>query len=122
MLNLILVRLGFPSAIIFKANRNRYLNALDNADKGDAGPLAELLARSVIDNLNRRIVPNIAGPAKLVPLRSLVSSELSYEALRQAAARGRLDAAYGAEGSCRSSKRSVDECLASKYRAAADRG
>ncbi len=120
VLNLILVRLGFPPAIIFKANRNRYLTALDKADKGDAGPLAELLARSVIDNLNRLIVPNIAGPAKLVPLKSLASAELTYEALRQAAARGRLSATYGADGAWRSSKHAVDEYLASKYRRAGD--
>lgn len=116
LLNLILVRLGFPPAIIFKTNRNRYLNALDKADKGDAGPLAELLARSVIDNLNRLIVPSITGPAKLVPLKSLASGDLTYEALRQAAARGRLNATYGADGAWRSSKRAVDEYLASKYK------
>lgn len=116
VLNLILVRLGFPPAIIFKANRNRYLNALERADKGDPGPLAELLARSVIDNLHRLIVPSIAGPAKLVPLTSLASQQLSYQALRQAAARGRLDATYGADGAWRSSRRAVDEYLASKYR------
>lgn len=75
VLNLILVRLGFPPAIIFKANRNRNLNALDKADKGDAGPLAELLARSVIDNLHPLIVPSIAGPAKVVPLKSLASQQ-----------------------------------------------
>ena len=62
VLNLTSVRLGFPPSIIFKASRNRHLTALDGADKGDLGPLAELLARSVIDNLNRLIVPNIAAP------------------------------------------------------------
>lgn len=116
VLNLILVRLGFPPAIIFKANRSRYLNALDKADKGDSGPLAELLARSVIDNLNRLIVPSIAGPAKLVPLKSLASGDLTYQALRQAAARGRLDATYGADGAWRSSRRAVEDYVASKYR------
>lgn len=116
VLNLILVRLGFPPAIIFKAHRNRYLNALDRADKGDSGPLAELLARSVIDNLHRLIVPSIAGSASLVPLRSLASPDLSYEALRQAAARGRLEATYGADGAWRSSKHAVDDYRKSKYR------
>ena len=115
VLNLILVRLGFPPSIIFKASRNRYLTALDRADKGDLGPLAELLARSVIDNLHRLIVPNIAGPARLVPLKSLATGELSYQALRQAAARGRLVATYGADGSWRSSKLAVDAYVESKY-------
>lgn len=115
VLNLILVRLGFPPSIIFKASRNRYLTALDRADKGDLGPLAELLARSVIDNLNRLIVPNIAGPARLVPLKSLATPDLSYQALRQAAARGRLEATYGADGAWRSSKLAVDAYVESKY-------
>lgn len=53
-------------------------------------PLAEQLARSVIDNLHRFVVPNIAGPARLVPLRSLDDGDVTYEALRQAARRGRL--------------------------------
>lgn len=118
VLNLVLVRLGFPPAIIFKANRNRYLVALDKADKGDAGPLAELLARSVIDNLNRLIVPNIAGPAKLVPLKSLTTLDVSYQALRQAATRGRLEATYASDGTWRSSRRAVDEYLASRQKRA----
>ena len=89
VVNPILVRLGFPPAIVFKRQRAACLRALDQCDKGDPAPLAEQLARSVIDNLHRFVVP-IAGPARLVPLRSLVDGELSYEALRQAARRGRL--------------------------------
>ncbi len=52
LLNLVLVRLGFPPAIIYKRQRDTYLDALDRADKGDPGLLAELIARSVIDNLH----------------------------------------------------------------------
>ncbi len=91
-LNFILVRLGFRPAIIFKRDRDKYLDALDQADNGYPGRLAEQLARSVIDNLHRFVVPNIAGPARIVPLRSLQDWDLSYEALRQAARRGRLEA------------------------------
>ena len=115
VLNLILVRLGFPPAIIFKSSRNRYLTALDRAGKGDLGPLAELLARSVIDNLNRLIVPYIAGSARLASLKSLATPELSYQALRQAASRGRLDVSYSSDGTVRSSKLAVDAYLDSKY-------
>ena len=38
------------------------------ADTGDPGPLGEMLARSVLDNLYRFIVPAVAGPNRLVPL------------------------------------------------------
>jgi hypothetical protein len=108
-LNLVLVRLGFPPAVIFKKDRDKYLQALDQADRGDPGRLAEQLARSVIDNLHRFVVPNIAGPARVVPLRSLEDDQLSYEALRQAARRGRLEAHQGSDGVWRSSRRAVEQ-------------
>ncbi len=44
------------------------------------------------DNHNRYIVPNLAGPARAVPLASLVNKDFRLAALRQAAQRGRLDA------------------------------
>ncbi len=103
VLNLILVRLGFPPAIVFKRESEGYLKGLDQADNGDPGRLAEQLARSVIDNLHRLVVPNIAGPSRIVPLRSLVSEDLSFEALRQAARRGALEAHQGSDGIWRSS-------------------
>lgn len=115
-LNLILVRLGFPPAIIFKRDRDRYLLALDQADKGDPGRLAEQLARSVIDNLHRFIVPNIAGPARIVPLRSLADSDLSYEALRQAARRGRLEAHQASDGIWRANRHAVEQYKAARHR------
>jgi hypothetical protein len=88
----------------------------DRADNSDPGALAELLARSVIDNLHRFVVPNIAGPARLVPLRSLADDEVSYEALRQAARRGRLDADLASDGTWRSSRHAVRAYKASRHR------
>ena len=114
-LNLILVRLGFPPAIIFKRDRDKYLDALDQADKGDPGRLAEQLARSVIDNLHRFVVPNIAGPARIVPLRSLQDRDLSYEALRQAARRGRLEAHQGSDGIWRASRHAVEQYKTARH-------
>lgn len=116
LLNLLLVRLGYPPAIVFKRNRSHYLAALDRADNGDPGALAELIARSVIDNLHRFVVPNIAGPARLVPLRSLVSADASYDALRQAARRGRLDAELSSDGTWRTSQHAVHAYLKSRHR------
>ena len=46
-LNLILVRLGYPPAIIFKNARPAYLAALQKADQGDYGPLGEIIARAM---------------------------------------------------------------------------
>ncbi|MHB9149341.1 MAG: Fic family protein [Thermoleophilia bacterium] len=114
LLNLILIRLGWPPIVIFREQRGRYLRALDRADHDDLGPLAELLARSVIDNLHR-LIPNIAGPVKYVPLEALADEEFSLSALKQAASRGRLEAIIGSDGRYRSSRAAVDAYRASKY-------
>lgn len=116
VLNLVLVRLGYPPAIIYKRQRSQYLTALRRADAGDCGALGELLARSILDNLYRFIVPAVAGPARLVPLAALASDEIAAPALRTAANRGRLQAVRGADGEWRSSRNWVDEYLATRYR------
>ncbi|MFN8160240.1 MAG: Fic family protein [Solirubrobacterales bacterium] len=115
-LNLILVRLGFPPAIIYKRDRARYLAGLRRADDGDPAPLAELLARAILDNLYKFVVPAVAGPARLVSLPALATEELSANALRVAAIRGRLKAAKAADGTWRSSRAWVDEYGASRYK------
>jgi cell filamentation protein, protein adenylyltransferase len=116
LLNLLLVRLGYPPAIIYKRERTKYLNALRRADRGDYGALGELLARAVLGNLHKFVVPAIAGPARLVPLPALADEELSADALRVAAARGRLEASKGADGMWRSSRTWVDAYKASRAR------
>jgi fido (protein-threonine AMPylation protein) len=90
--NLLLVRHGYPPAVIHKRDRTRYLNALRRADRGDPGPLAEMVARAVTDGIHRFLLPGLAGPHRLVPLRSLADGELSGNALAVAAKRGRLRA------------------------------
>jgi Fic family protein len=62
-LNLMLVRLSYPPVIIFKKQRDAYLTALGKADSDDFGSLGELIARAMLDNINRFIVPTFAGPA-----------------------------------------------------------
>lgn len=116
VLNLLLVRLGYPPAIIYKGDRARYLAALRRADSGDLGPLGEFIARAILDNLYKFIVPAVAGPARLVPLPALSSEALSANALRVAAVRGRLKAAKGPDGAWRSSRAWVEEYEASRYR------
>jgi hypothetical protein len=115
ILNLLLVRLGYPPAIIYKGDRSRYLAALRRADQGDHGPLAELLARAILDNLHKFVVPAIAGPSRLVALPALASRQISANALRVAATRGRLQASKAADGTWRSTRAWVDEYLAGRY-------
>ena len=114
VLNLVLVRLGYPPILVLKRQRPAYLAAMERADEGDPGLLGELLARAMLDNLNRFILPSVAGPARLVPLAALVDERFSVSALRQAAQRGRLEAFQGPDGLWRSSRRAVDAYAAHK--------
>ncbi len=114
-LNLVLVRLGHPPVVIFKRQRAAYLSAMQRADSGDYGALGELIARAMYDNLNRFIVPNVAGPARIVPLATLADKEFSLTSLRRAAQRGRLDAIQGPDGVWRSSRKAVNAYRASRH-------
>ena len=116
LLNLVLVRLGYAPAIIYKRDRTKYLNALRSADTGDPGSLGEMIARSVLDNLYRFIVPAVAGPNRLVPLAALSTDSLTEGALRVAANRSRLQAQKGPDGQWRSTRAWVDDYVASRHK------
>lgn len=118
VLNLVLVRLGYPPVVILKEQRAAYLRAMQQADNGDYGALGEILARAMIDNLNRFIIPSVAGPAKLVPLAALADAELSLVAMRAAAQRGRLDAFQRSDGQWLSSRKAVETYKKSRRRGA----
>jgi fido (protein-threonine AMPylation protein) len=92
VLTLLLVRNGYPPAIINKDERAKYIKALKRADEGDPGPLAELLARAVRTGIHRFLMPKLAGPLSVVPLAGLEDKDLSHIALVAAAQRGRLKA------------------------------
>lgn len=115
LLNLVLTRLGRPPIVILRAQRGRYLKALDRADHDDPGPLAELIARAVVDNLHR-LIPSIAGPAEYVLLEALADDEFSLAALKQAAGRGRLEAIIGNDRRYRSSRAALEAYKASRYK------
>jgi hypothetical protein len=101
---------------VYKRDRGTYLQALRRADDGDPGALGELLARAILDNLYRFVVPAVAGPARLVPLAALAHPGITADALRTAAIRGRLQATRGPDGQWRSSRRWVEAYLANRYR------
>ena len=120
LLNLILVRLGYPPVVIYKRDRERYLRALRSADAGEPGALGELIARAVLGSLYRFVLPAVAGPARLVPLRALAAPDLTVTALQAAAQRGRLQAHRGADGQWRSTKLWVDDYRASRRKRTAE--
>lgn len=115
LMNLLLVRLGYPPAVIYKRQRSQYLKGLARADKGDPAPVGEIIARAILDNLMRFILPAVAGDVKLLPLEALVTKELSAIALRAAARRGALKATRGPGGAWLSSKKWVQEYRKGRY-------
>lgn len=107
-----------PPAIVFKKERAKYLTAMRKADKCEYGPLGELVARAVTNSLYRFIVPAVAGPARLVPLASLIDPQRGITAtgLRAAVERGRLRAQRSDTGIWLSSKNWVEEYQRSKHK------
>jgi fido (protein-threonine AMPylation protein) len=110
----LLVRAGYPPAIIEKEERKKYLKALKRADEEDCGPLTELLARSVRNGIYRFLIPKLAGTLSVVPLAGL-DHGISHNALVAAAQRGRLKA-QKFEGTWYSTAQWVNEYKKSRYR------
>ena len=115
LMNLVLVRLGYPPTLIRLRDRDRYLSALHKADRSDPGPLGELVARGIYENITRFLLPALAGAMRLVPLDALADDKLSLSALRGAAERGRLKVVMGTDRTWRSSKKWVTEYRKSRY-------
>ncbi|MHB8533252.1 MAG: Fic family protein [Solirubrobacteraceae bacterium] len=112
----LLVRNGYPPAIIEKDERNSYLKALRRSDEGDCGLLSELLARSVRKGIYRFLIPSLAGTLSVVPLAGLGRANgLSHNALVAAAQRGRLKA-QKVDGTWYSTSQWVDDYSKSRYR------
>ena len=115
LMNLLLVRLGYPPAVIQKRERPAYLRALARSDRGEHAPLGEHIARAVLDSLMRFLLPAVAGTVKLVALEALSDGDTSVTGLRQAAERGRLRALKDDSGIWRSSRRWVNDYKKSRY-------
>jgi Fic family protein len=106
---------GYPPAIIFASQRSRYIRALQRAQtEKDYHGLIELVARAVLDNLNRLLLPQLAGDETYLPLSALAEgTPYSANYLRKLADRGKLRALKQA-GRWMSTRRHIDEYVASK--------
>ncbi|HTS14856.1 MAG TPA: Fic family protein [Candidatus Sulfotelmatobacter sp.] len=109
LLNLMLVQRGYPPAVLRNRSRERYLAGLRRADSGDPWPLAEMIGRAVKDNLDRFLLPGLAGPLKLLPITALAQDGKAARALRAAADRGRLRAVKDDRDRWLSTKQWVDD-------------
>ena len=95
LMNLLLMRHGFPPAVILKGDRPRYYSSLDTARRGNLEPFNELVARSVERSLDLYLEV-LEKPSEKTDLISLsVAAKLtpySQEYLSLLARKGRLHA------------------------------
>jgi Fic family protein len=99
VMNLVLLRAGYPPAIIARANRAQYYRALAQADRGNDAPIASLVGRAVERTLTLYLeatTPQHAPPPpgdEWLPLREAgVGTPYSQEYLGLLARTGRLEA------------------------------
>lgn len=99
VMNLILLRAGYPPAIIARANRAQYYRALAQADRGRDAPLVNLVGRAAERSLTlylEAVTPQTApasGDERWLPLsQAAAGTSYSQEYLSLLARTGRLEA------------------------------
>ena len=99
VMNLLMMRDGYPPAIIENASRRQYYRVLARADVGEEGPLVNYVGRAVERSLTlylEALTPRTVPPAaedEWLPLREAAEgTPYSQEYLSLLARRGRLEA------------------------------
>jgi Fic family protein len=99
VMNLLLLRDGYPPTIIMRANRRQYYHVLAQADKGNAAPLINFVGRAVERSLTLYLAActpqeRPAAPEdEWIPLREAArGTPYSQEYLSLLARKGRLEA------------------------------
>ncbi|MFA6330328.1 MAG: Fic family protein [Candidatus Micrarchaeia archaeon] len=115
LMNLFLMRHGFPPAVIQKSDRSRYYSSLDAAHKGNLSPFVELVARSAERSLDLylEVLEKPSGKTELIPLSKAARlTPYSQEYLSLLARKGRLPALKRGR-SWVTSRKDVEEYLSS---------
>ena len=94
LLNLMLMREGYPPALLLRDWRVRYIHALDTANTGNYNPLANLIGQATEAGLDLYLEACAALPSDSYRLLSTLaqSSDYSVEYLGWLARQGRIDA------------------------------
>ncbi len=96
LMNVLLMRRGFPLTIILKNDRKKYYRVLSRADDGDLAPLIQFIAQTIersLDMYLRALEPTTKKSEQYVSLAKLSSStEYSAKYLNLLARTGRLEA------------------------------
>ena len=96
IMNVLIMKAGYPLAIILRNDRKRYYRVLSEADSKKYEPLCEFIAQSVIRTLNiylKILTPSRKKSEKYISLEEL-SKDSPYSAtyLRKLATQGKLEA------------------------------
>lgn len=96
LMNIVVLRAGYPLAIILKNDRKRYYRTLAEADEGKEKPLSEFIAQAVLRSLTvylKVLSPKYSRNERLLRLNEL-SKKSPYSAtyLRKLALTGQLEA------------------------------
>lgn len=96
LMNVILMKQGYPLSIILKNDRKRYYQVLQQADKNNSLPLIRFIARSVERSLDiylKTLSPITQNREKFFPLTVIApKTPFSAEYLNLLARQGRLEA------------------------------
>jgi Fic family protein len=99
VMNLILMRAGYPPTVILRINRQQYYRVLAEADAGRVGPLVNFVGRAVERSLSLYLeacIPQLSQPAEneaWIPLREAVGgTPYSQEYLSLLMRLGRIEA------------------------------
>ncbi|NLI41596.1 MAG: Fic family protein, partial [Caldisericales bacterium] len=99
VMNLILMRAGYPPTVIQRINRRQYYRVLDQADAGKPATLVNFVGRAVERSMNlymEACTPVISAPspeAEWIPLREAAGgTPYSQEYLSLLARTGRIEA------------------------------
>ena len=99
VMNLILMRAGYPPTVILRTNRQQYYRVLSEADTGKAEPLVNFVGRAVERSLSMYLeacTPRLSQPAEIdawIPLRDAAKrTSYSPEYLSLLARLGRIEA------------------------------
>lgn len=99
VMNLLLMRRGYPPTVILRANRRQYYSVLAQADSGKPEALVNIVGRTVENSLNLYLeacTPRVKSPEpenEWIPLRdACVGTPYSQEYLSLLARLGRIEA------------------------------
>ncbi len=118
LLNLFLLRKGFPPAVLLKDDRKKYYDALKKADKGDISKLCLLIFQSIERSLDIYLSSISSNFGYYKPIEDIVeetSIPYNHEYVSLLARRGKINA-YKDQGKWFTTKEAVTDYIANRKR------